>query len=70
MVKKMKIALSILSGISYGGPTYFKNIIPALAAVDRINEYHIFIQKNSPVKNFVNQNNTLSILLSNLSLVL
>jgi|ETNmetMinimDraft_13_1059891.scaffolds.fasta_scaffold08035_3 glycosyltransferase involved in cell wall biosynthesis len=38
----MKIGLSTLSGISYGGITYFSNLIPALGRMDKSNEYIIF----------------------------
>jgi len=53
----MKIAITTLSGVGYGGATYFRNLIPTLAKVDKINEYHIFIQKNNPLINFIHQNN-------------
>ena len=39
----MKIAMTLLSGIGYGGVTYFNNLIPALGVVDRENEYHLFV---------------------------
>lgn len=41
----MRIAISTLSGVGYGGLTYFKNILPALAKVDKINEYVIFMRE-------------------------
>ena len=44
----MRIAISILSGIGYGGATYFHNLLPALACIDTHNEYHIFIPKGHP----------------------
>lgn len=53
----MKIAMSLLSGISYGGVTFFKNFIPALARVDKTNEYHIFVSKNHPLGDTVQQSN-------------
>lgn len=53
----MKIALSLLSGISYGGVTYFNNLIPALAKIDKLNEYHIFVYKNNKLPERVNQDN-------------
>lgn len=53
----MKIAMSLLSGISYGGVAYWRNLCPALARIDKINEYHIFVQKNHPLLHRVNQNN-------------
>ena len=53
----MKIALSLLSGVSYGGTTYFRNLIPALAKTDRINEYHIFVQKGNSLFRNINQDN-------------
>lgn len=43
----MRIAFSALSGIGYGGLTYFKNILPALAKVDPLNEYVIFMREQS-----------------------
>jgi len=39
----MRIALTLLSGVGYGGATYFRNLVPALAAIDRTNEYHLFV---------------------------
>ncbi len=51
--------MSLLSGVSYGGVTYYRNLIPALARVDKINEYHIFIQKGNPISKMINQNNFL-----------
>jgi len=42
----MKIGLSTLSGVSYGGITFFNNLIPALSRVDKSNEYVIFTTKN------------------------
>jgi len=53
----MKIAITLLSGVSYGGITYFRNLIPALAKVDKVNQYHIFIQRDSPLSFTVNQEN-------------
>lgn len=41
----MRIAMSLLSGASYGGRTYFSRLIPELARVDRTNEYHFFVPK-------------------------
>ncbi|MBN1975397.1 MAG: glycosyltransferase family 4 protein [Sedimentisphaerales bacterium] len=53
----MKIAISTLSGISYGGRTYFNNLIPALAKVDKYNEYHIFTHEGSDLSETINQGN-------------
>ncbi len=53
----MKIALSLLSGTSYGGATYFNNLIPALAKIDKSNEYHIFLYKNNNLTERIKQNN-------------
>lgn len=53
----MKIALSLLSGVGYGAATYFRNLIPALARADKINQYHIYIQKDSPLVQGINQDN-------------
>jgi glycosyltransferase involved in cell wall biosynthesis len=53
----MKVAVSTLSGVSYGGVTYFENLLPALADVDKINEYHIYVAKNSPFAALVSQGN-------------
>jgi glycosyltransferase involved in cell wall biosynthesis len=41
----MKIAMSLLSGIGYGGVTYFSNLLPELARFDQKNEYHFFVPK-------------------------
>lgn len=57
MAQKIKVALSLLSGISYGGVTYFHNLIPALARTDKINEYHIFVPARHPVLESVKQDN-------------
>lgn len=53
----MKIALSLLSGTSYGGVTYFNNLIPALAQIDKSNEYHIFLYKESNLSERIKQDN-------------
>lgn len=53
----MKIALSLLSGIGYGGITYFRNLIPALARAEKSNVYHIFLPKNHELLSIVKQNN-------------
>jgi len=53
----MKIAFTLLSGVSYGGVTYFNNLIPALAAVDVKNEYHLFVAQGHPLIKSVGQNN-------------
>ncbi|MBM3250692.1 MAG: glycosyltransferase family 4 protein [Candidatus Nealsonbacteria bacterium] len=45
----MRIAISVLSAVGYGGKTYFQNIIPALARLDNENEYYIFISKGHPL---------------------
>jgi len=57
MAKKIKIAISLLSGVGYGSVTYFQNLIPALAEVDKNNEYHIFIQRDNPLLKLINQEN-------------
>jgi glycosyltransferase involved in cell wall biosynthesis len=41
----MKIALSLLSGVSYGGVTYFKNLLPELVASGGDHEFHFFVSK-------------------------
>jgi len=43
----MRIAISTLSGIGYGGRTYFMNFLPALTGADKLNEYFIFARKQS-----------------------
>ena len=53
----MKIALSLLSGISYGGVTYFDNLVPALAQIDKSNEYHIFLYKKNNLTERIKQDN-------------
>lgn len=53
----MNIAISLLSGIRYGGMTYCMNFIPALAKIDKTNEYHIFVKKNHPLLQLVHQDN-------------
>ncbi len=53
----MKVALTLLSGIGYGGMTYFQNLIPALARADKKNEYHLFVPQGHPLCNAVRQPN-------------
>jgi len=53
----MKIAISMLSGIGYGGVTYFSRFIPALAKVDKHNEYHVFIHSGNDLPKTINQKN-------------
>ncbi|MBI4433273.1 glycosyltransferase family 4 protein [Candidatus Uhrbacteria bacterium] len=45
----MRIALTLLSGIGYGGQTYFRNLLPELVATDSENEYHCFVQCGHPL---------------------
>ncbi|MDO8648793.1 MAG: glycosyltransferase family 1 protein [Candidatus Peregrinibacteria bacterium] len=45
----MRIALTLLSGIGYGGATYFRNLLPTLAAIDQRNEYHCFVPDRHPL---------------------
>ncbi len=45
----MRIALTLLSGLGYGGATYFRNLLPALADVDTPNEYHCFVPEQHPL---------------------
>ena len=59
MRPKNKIVLTALLGISYGGLTYFKHLVPALAKVNSNNEYHIFMQKDQPLSKLVRQDNFL-----------
>ena len=56
-LRKMKIAITLLSGVGYGGITYFRNLIPALAKVDKVNEYHIFVHRNGALSFTINQEN-------------
>lgn len=53
----MKITLSLLSGLSYGAVTYFRNLIPALARQDKFNQYHIFLPAGHELLTQVNQDN-------------
>ncbi|MBI4135638.1 glycosyltransferase family 4 protein [Candidatus Uhrbacteria bacterium] len=53
----MKIALTLLSGVGYGGITYFQNLIPALANLDKNNEYHLFVSAGHPLIGSIRQNN-------------
>jgi hypothetical protein len=45
----MIIALTLLSGVGYGGKTYFSHLLPALAALDTNNAYHVFVAHDSPL---------------------
>lgn len=49
--------MSLLSGISYGGVTYFNNLIPSLAKVDNFNEYHIFDSRDGMLSKRIRQKN-------------
>ncbi|MDO8435085.1 MAG: hypothetical protein Q7S89_00150, partial [bacterium] len=53
----MKIAMSLLSGVGYGGKTYFFNLIPELARIDLENEYHFFVASGDPLTAAVSQSN-------------
>lgn len=53
----MRIGMSTLSGVSYGGVTYFKRFIPELAKVDVHNEYHIFVPAGDKLSKTVRQKN-------------
>jgi len=53
----LKIAISFLSAGSYGGITYAEGLIPALAELDKTSQYHIFVLKDSPLLNLVQQEN-------------
>ncbi|MBI5134666.1 glycosyltransferase family 4 protein [Candidatus Uhrbacteria bacterium] len=53
----MNIAMTLLSGVGYGGVTYFANLIPALAANDKKNHYHLFVSKGHPLVKAVQQDN-------------
>ena len=57
MDKKVRVAISTLSGVGYGGATYFSNLIPALAKTDKCNEYHIFTHRGSGLSETINQKN-------------
>jgi glycosyltransferase involved in cell wall biosynthesis len=39
----MRIALTLLSGVGYGGKTYFSNLLPALTRLDTKNDYTLFV---------------------------
>jgi len=49
--------MSTLSGVSYGGITYFKRFIPELAKIDASNEYHIFVPKGDRLSKAIQQEN-------------
>ncbi len=53
----MKIAMTLLSGVGYGGLTYFNNLVPALAAADQENEYHLFVPMAHPLVRETRQKN-------------
>jgi len=53
----MKIAISLLSASSYGSVAYANGLLPALAEVDKCNEYHIFVSGESKFKQLVLQDN-------------
>jgi glycosyltransferase involved in cell wall biosynthesis len=53
----MKVAMSLLSGVSYGGVTYFSNLIPNLAETDKVNEYHIYVHQNDSLQSKIRQDN-------------
>ena len=53
----MVIGLSTVSGVSYGGLVYYRNMIPALARVDKKNNYIIFIHSDQYMDLNVEQHN-------------
>ena len=53
----MRIGITTLSGVSYGGTIYFKNLLPALAQIDTSNEYHVFVHPNDAMLQLVTQDN-------------
>jgi len=53
----MRIGMSTLSGVSYGGITYFRRFIPELAKIDASNEYHIFVPKGDRLFKTIQQEN-------------
>jgi len=55
----MRIGMSTLSGVSYGGLTYSRRFIPELAKVDTSNEYHIFVPKGDRLSKTIHQENFL-----------
>ena len=58
--------MSTLSGVSYGGKVYYQNLIPALAKVDKVNKYVIFIYDQDINNLFISQDNFEFILLNKL----
>lgn len=55
----MKIAFTLLSGIGYGGATYFRNLLPALLVEDRTNEYHCFVPEAHPITSSLHASNVI-----------
>ncbi len=55
----MRIALSLLSGVSYGGVTYFNNLLPELVNTDRDHEYHFFVSGGNPLKESLESENVI-----------
>ena len=53
----MVIGLSTVSGVSYGGLVYYRNMIPALARVDKKNNYIIFIHSDQYMGLHLDQDN-------------
>lgn len=43
----MNVAITLLSATSYGSITYLTHLVPALARLDKTNQYHIFISKDN-----------------------
>ena len=64
----MKIALSTLSGISYGGLTFNMNLIPALSKMDKSNQYVIFSTNNGAHLSGINSKNIKCVNINRLSL--
>ena len=62
----MKIALSTLSGISYGGLTFNMNLIPALCKVDKSNQYFIFSTKRVAKMFSINNDNFKFVIVNNI----
>ncbi|SVE58348.1 uncharacterized protein METZ01_LOCUS511202, partial [marine metagenome] len=62
----MKIALSTLSGISYGGVTFYINLIPALSRADISNQYIIFSTKKGNQLFGINNRNFKCVIVNNI----
>lgn len=55
--RPLKIAMSTLSAVGYGGVTYYMNLLPSIARADKYNQYIIFGREDFIKRLGINQEN-------------